>query len=81
MPDKLVGYDCRCRSWYQNQTKDLDYTLMQDPYVAANNISVYFSITQYMRFASGMPAVNTLDLNLNNFWFEESITKYLNNSF
>lgn len=76
--DKLIGYDCRCRPWYQSAAVPIsqNFTLVQDPYTNSNKQLTYFSINEYLKL-DPYEGVATLDLNLENIWWNETITKYL----
>lgn len=56
--------------------KNIDYAMVQDPYVSIDGLFTFFTFTDYTNL-SQIESVVAVDLNLDQSSYQDTITKYL----
>jgi tetratricopeptide (TPR) repeat protein len=76
-----VGYDPRCRGWYDNATKNKDKVIFSQPYVDASTGNNIITVSKAIYNDSGIIGVLGGDLSIRNLYNSIAKDKIMNNGF
>lgn len=66
--DKIIGYDPRCRSWYQAAIlpEYQKYAMVSEPYLSTDGAFIYITVDEFCKLSGDKNSVVAIDLNMNN---------------